>query len=116
MATNMVARRGLKTFTQVSANQVIGDLTIGTGADCSDCQIAEVRITLGGTTPSWVVTPLFGDGTNYFYGDPVQIDSANGTRQVFLLDVNGSADVNFLCNGSAGTSPTIQITVVPIAG
>jgi hypothetical protein len=83
------------------------------GVDCSGYKYAEVDIALGGTTPSWDVTPGFynGTGAEYIAGVKRTISGTDNLR--FAIEVNGHDDVYFYCDGKSGTSPTITIYVTP---
>jgi len=118
MPVPIVNREPRKVFTTVAADQVIGDVAVGTGADCQYAMHAEVEVVLGGTTPEWTITPLYinAGATAYNYGEPLIVSSTDGARQVFTLETCGCRDVNFLCNGSSGTSATVTITVTPVTG
>lgn len=83
------------------------------GVDCTGYRYAEVDVVLGGTTPSWDVTPGFynSTATAYIAGVKRTITGSDDLR--FTLEVNGHDDVYFLCDGKSGTSPTITIYVTP---
>lgn len=67
---------------------------------------------LGGTTPSWRVTPLFWHTTAaaYVEGVPMVIN----TNFRFLSRADGCTDVYFRVDESSGTSPTITIYCTPV--
>jgi len=85
----------------------------GSGADCSGYKYAEVDIVLGGTDPSWDVTPGFYNttGSAYIAGVKRTISGTDNLR--FTIPVDGHGDVYFYCDGKDGTSPTITVYVTP---
>lgn len=83
--------------------------SVGNGQNFTGYKYVEVEVTLGGTSPSWSVTPLLvnATGDSYMEGDTTILTGAK--TFVYKLEVNGNSDVNFRVDTSSGTSPTITI-------
>ena len=92
----------------VSANDSANP-TIGTGKNFVGFRTIEAEVIVGGTNPSWNVTPLLANdaGDSYQEVETVTLDEAK--TYYLLIEVLGNTDVNFRVDGQAGTSPTITI-------
>ena len=73
-----------------------------------------LEVTLGGTTPSWNVTPLYDNNSDdaFIDGPTLEISGSNG--QIFRKKLNLTDVRKFQCrvDGSAGSAPTINIVLV----
>lgn len=100
----------IRAFVVGKGTNDVADPAIGSGIDCSEFKTVLVDCKITGTTPTFDVTPLFGNSVAgvYFAGSKVTI-SAN-TR--FKLDVDNCSDVYFKTDGSTGTTPVISIWVL----
>jgi hypothetical protein len=86
--------------------------TIGTGINLSKYKKAKVDFTVTGTTPSWTVTPLFGNALAgvYVNGTAMTITS----NSTYEISVYNEDDFNITCTGMSGTNPTISVYVTPV--
>ncbi len=97
----------LKTIRSSVSTDDLSTPSLGTGQSFTGFKYVNVEITLGGTSPTWNITPLIAklDGTGYKPG----ITRVISTDEPLSLQVDSSSDVNFRVDGSTGTSPTITI-------
>jgi hypothetical protein len=90
--------------------------TYGSGdedkTDLREYRTVLVLVDVGGTSPSWDLTPEFGDSTvgKYFAGNTSTVTEDSS----FVLDVNFADEFIIRCDGKSGTSPTIDIYIIPI--
>lgn len=78
---------------------------------CAGFRYALVEVDVGGTTPSWDVTPEFGDATasTYFKGQKRTVTQ----DERFIVEVDGETMLMIRLDGQSGTSPTASVYVTP---
>ena len=91
------------------------DPTIGTGIDLSSFKYVAVKCILGGTTPSYDLTPLYGDSITSVYGHGEKRTVASTGADIFVIDALYSTDFYIKCDGKSGTNPTISIYLMPLS-
>lgn len=92
--------------------------TIGSGIDASGFAFVRVEATVGGTAAGWTITPCYGysGDTLYKHGDSVEVSTADDSRVVFTVPSYGASDFVLRCDGSYGTSPTLDLVLTPYGG
>ncbi len=96
---------------------------LGTGADCSECDIVEVEVSMAGSegVDTFDLTPLVkaegADSYTALYDQKRTVEFSEATIRKFRMTVGGNSDVNFLCDAKSGTSPTLAtIKIIPLRG
>lgn len=104
----------VKVRNAVAANDS-GNPTVETGIDVDGIKEVAVSIKLGGTSPTWDVTPIFWndhDDADRFFDDQTKTVTED---VVYRLKVGSSRRMYFRVDGKTGTNPTITIWVKIIA-
>ena len=82
---------------------------LGSGQSFIGYKKVELEIIIGGTTPSWDITPLLANNANDTYMEGETITITGSKTHIRLIEINGNSNVNFRVDGKSGTSPTITI-------
>jgi len=96
---------------------------LGSGVDCTGYDVIEAEIDMTGseTGDSFILTPLAKIEGEEAYAKlldkQIALEASDAITRKIRISVGGNSNVNFLCNSSLGTSPTIaSIKVVPLTG
>ncbi len=96
---------------------------LDSGVDCTGYDVIEVEIDMTGSQAgdSFIITPLAKIEDQEAYArlldKQIAFEADDAITRKIRVSVGGNSNVNFLCNGSLGTSPTIaSIKVVPLTG
>jgi hypothetical protein len=115
--TALIVREAI---TENDAN-VAAVYALNSGADCTGYDVIEVEVDMTGSEGDdrFIITPLAkaegAESYSQLLDQQRVVVFSEADMRKFRVTVGGNADVNFLCNGSSGVSPTIaSIKAIPI--
>ncbi len=107
----MASRLGSKIEVRNVSSDDGSNPAVGSGKNFKDWFKVLVCCDVGGSTPSWDITPLYRPDSlsKYYEGQTVTVTSDSA----FELNVYGCIDVNFRCDNSSGGTPTLIVYALP---